>query len=43
MAQAAEDKSGHVQRFVVGEAVRAFYDMNDHPNGYRFVRLLDAG
>jgi len=24
-----------------GEAVRAFYYMNDHPNGFRYVRLLD--
>eukprot|EP00927_Polykrikos_kofoidii_P044137 TRINITY_DN3818_c1_g1_i1.p1 TRINITY_DN3818_c1_g1~~TRINITY_DN3818_c1_g1_i1.p1 ORF type:complete len:644 (-),score=75.36 TRINITY_DN3818_c1_g1_i1:85-1959(-) len=25
-----------------GEAVRAFYHSNDHPVGYRFVRLLDG-
>lgn len=25
----------------VGADVRAFYDMNDHPTGYRYVRLLD--
>jgi len=25
-----------------GEAVRAFYNMSDHPSGYRFVRLLDG-
>jgi len=24
-----------------GEAVRAFYYMNDHPHGFRYVRLLD--
>eukprot|EP00928_Gymnodinium_smaydae_P002177 TRINITY_DN10767_c0_g2_i2.p1 TRINITY_DN10767_c0_g2~~TRINITY_DN10767_c0_g2_i2.p1 ORF type:complete len:552 (+),score=131.03 TRINITY_DN10767_c0_g2_i2:73-1728(+) len=25
-----------------GDAVRAFYHANDHPGGYRFVRLLDG-
>eukprot|EP00930_Biecheleria_cincta_P039514 TRINITY_DN27161_c0_g1_i1.p1 TRINITY_DN27161_c0_g1~~TRINITY_DN27161_c0_g1_i1.p1 ORF type:complete len:665 (+),score=136.72 TRINITY_DN27161_c0_g1_i1:38-1996(+) len=29
--------------FKKGAAVRAFYDMNDHPQGYRFVRLLEQG
>ena len=29
------------RRLKSGKAVRAFYDMNQHPDGYRFLRLLD--
>ncbi|CAK9082020.1 unnamed protein product [Durusdinium trenchii] len=28
--------------FLRGAAVRAFYDMNKHPDGYRFVRLQES-
>mmetsp|Transcript_13393 Transcript_13393/g.35548 ORF Transcript_13393/g.35548 Transcript_13393/m.35548 type:complete len:605 (+) Transcript_13393:90-1904(+) len=35
------EAAAEVRTLAQGEAVRAFYHANDHPDGFRFVRLLD--
>lgn len=44
MAQIQSDAVAEaLQRpLAVGEAVRAYYHMNDHPHGYRYVRMIDG-
>lgn len=36
-----DDEDNGTGALKLGQAVRAFYHMNDHPLGYRYVRLLD--
>jgi len=39
---AASDEAWATRPLAKGEAVRVFYHMNDHPSGYRYVRVLNS-